>query len=386
MRKMLLKNAFVHDGLGHVAKQDVLVEDGEIKQVADSLPGEGEDLSGCHLLPGFIDALSYWGINGSMTEIRPSSEDNDERSNPVTPELNVAYAFNGRACTVQQLPAFGITAVMVTPTDNNVFGGQMGVYTTHGVNPFKMCLKEKAGMKASVAKEVKVAYGKRDVAPLTRMKIFQLLSDNLRKAAEYDPSKEGVARDEKLAALHQVTEGMMPLWITCDSAEDRQRVMEIVAPYDKVRVVFTAAYGLDESDAELPTGKAAMIDGFTGMDCDPRAYGKRYDVLHKMLDKGIPVALSGMSAGMYGRECLLWEGMEMLKELEDKEQVLRLMTSDAAKVLGVDDVTGSIVPGKRADLVIWSENPLASFQAKVLRTLIAGETVYQEGDEMKCYI
>ena len=44
--------------------------------------------------------------------------------------------------TVQQLPAFGITAVMVTPTDNNVFGGQMGVYTTHGVNPFKMCLKE----------------------------------------------------------------------------------------------------------------------------------------------------------------------------------------------------------------------------------------------------
>ena len=97
MRKMLLKNAFVHDGLGHVAKQDVLVEDGEIKQVADSLPGEGEDLSGCHLLPGFIDALSYWGINGSMTEIRPSSEDNDERSDPVTPELNVAYDFNGRA-------------------------------------------------------------------------------------------------------------------------------------------------------------------------------------------------------------------------------------------------------------------------------------------------
>ena len=84
MRKMLLKNAFVHDGLGHVAKQDVLVENGEIKQVADSLPGEGEDLSGCHLLPGFIDALSYWGINGSMTEIRPSSEDNDERSDPVT--------------------------------------------------------------------------------------------------------------------------------------------------------------------------------------------------------------------------------------------------------------------------------------------------------------
>ena len=144
---VLIKNGTIHNGIGSTYPGDIRIAGGCIAEVGNHLePQANEDVfdaRGMDILPGFIQAVSNWGVNGSMTEIRPSSEDNDERSDPVTPELNVAYAFNGRACTVQQLPAFGITAVMVTPTDNNVFGGQMGVYTTHGVNPFKMCLKER---------------------------------------------------------------------------------------------------------------------------------------------------------------------------------------------------------------------------------------------------
>ncbi len=67
-----------------------------------------------------------------------------------------------------------------------------------------------------------------------------------------------------------------------------------------------------------------------GVYAHSRAYGKRYDVLHKILDKGIPVALSGMSTGMYGRECLLWEGMEMLKEMESQNGLTRVITLKAS--------------------------------------------------------
>ena len=63
-----------------------------------------------------------------------------------------------------------------------------------------------------------------------------------------------------------------------------------------------------------------------------------------------------------------------------------MMTSVPAKILGIDDLTGSLQPGKRADLVIWSENPLTSYRAKVVKTLIAGEIVWTEGDTKKCYI
>ncbi len=382
---MLLQNAIIHDGLGGVIHGGLRVDDGLVTEVSASLHGEGEDLHEAHVFPGFVDAFSVWGINGSMTEIRPSSEDNDEKSDPVTPELDVLYAFNGRACSLQQLPSFGITSACVSPTDNNVFGGQMAVFSTNGVNPFHMCLRRGVGMKASLSHEIKDAYGKRGLAPMTRMKIFQQFTSWLKQAKEYDPSKEGTSRNEKLAALQKVISGQMKLFITCDHAADRQLAMEILREYPQVETVFVNAYGLAESDMEL-AGRVALIDGYCGMDCDPRGLNKDYRILLAMANAGVPVALSSTSGAMFGRECLLWEAMEIAKSEPDLEKVLGMMTSVPARILGIDNLTGSLQPGKRADLVIWSENPLTSYRAKVLKTLIAGETVWTEGDAKKCYI
>ena len=382
---MLLKNAVIHDGLGHEFTGDLRIEDGLIVEVAAHIEGEGEDLGGAHVLPGFIDTLSKWGINGTAYEIRPSSDDNDEKSDPVTPEMDVIYAFNGRAMTAQQLPAFGVTACGVMPSDNNVFGGQGAAFVTDGVNGYRMCLKRGVGLKASVGKEVKRVYGGRGVMPTTRMGIFELLRSNLRKAAEYDPEKEGAEKSDKLAAIRAAIDGEMPLIIACDSANDRQLVMDILAPYEKMKVIFTMTCDLSESDLDMDPARVSFIDQIACSDCDPRTRNKRFDILLKLMEKGVRVAVCGKMGSTYSREWVLWEGMELTKHIADTEKVLTLITSEPAKMLGIDDVTGSIEAGKRADLVVWSMNPLTDFRAKVLRTMIAGKTVYKEGDEMKCY-
>ena len=194
---MLIRNGRIHDGKGKVFTADLRILDGKIAEIGEQLAfSENEeciDAEGLEILPGFIQTLSFWGINGSTTEIRPSSEDNDELSDPITPHLDVRYAFNGRAATVQQLGAFGLTTVGVTPTDNNLFGGTMAGFEVDGVNPYKMCLNPYAGMKASVCKKLKDIYGKRGAAPQTKMWIFQQLAEQLRLAAEY---KTGDAKAE----------------------------------------------------------------------------------------------------------------------------------------------------------------------------------------------
>lgn len=58
---------------------------------------------------------------------------------------------------------------------------------------------------------------------------------------------------------------------------------------------------------------------------------------------------------------------------------LRAVTIDAAWQVFMDDEIGSIEPGKRADLVVLSENPLTAEDIrgiKVDRTVIDGATVY----------
>jgi predicted amidohydrolase YtcJ len=73
-----------------------------------------------------------------------------------------------------------------------------------------------------------------------------------------------------------------------------------------------------------------------------------------------------------------------LDERISVEQALRAMTSDAAWQLRLEEQVGSIEPGKLADLVILSENPLDYDgdlrNIQVERTLVGGVTIYEKAN------
>ena len=43
------------------------------------------------------------------------------------------------------------------------------------------------------------------------------------------------------------------------------------------------------------------------------------------------------------------------------ERAITWITANAAKSLGIDDKTGSLTPGKMADVVLWSGNPFSVY-------------------------
>lgn len=428
---MLIKNGRIHDGKGKVFQSDLRIQDGLISEIGENLKlWENEeciDAEGLEILPGFIQTLSFWGINGSTTEIRPSSEDNDELSDPITPHLDVRYAFNGRAATVQQLGAFGLTTIGVTPTDNNLFGGTMAVFEVDGVNPYKMCLKPYAGMKASVCKKLKDIYGKRGAAPQTKMWIFQQLAEQLRLAAEYktgnpeDSNKPaacdgaeavgnvkacdakaedakkpcdtkaadaGKPRDMKLEALRKVLIGELPLFVSIDNEQDALHVLDIVKPYREnpwaLKLIFCNGFGIGADSSWLAEEKIPLVVRSASMTMDDIAMQLDLAGIARLADRGLTVALSGVDSSFQIREDVLWLGIAMMKHLKDETKVLPMMTSIPARLLGVEDQTGSIEVGKRADLVLWSANPLETYQAEIITTYMGGKAIYRKGDELRC--
>lgn len=70
------------------------------------------------------------------------------------------------------------------------------------------------------------------------------------------------------------------------------------------------------------------------------------------------------------------------REGMDEYEALRAITVNAAKICGIDDVTGTIEPEKDADVVIFNGHPL-NLMTKVCYTIINGEVVYFDKDSDK---
>ena len=64
-----------------------------------------------------------------------------------------------------------------------------------------------------------------------------------------------------------------------------------------------------------------------------------------------------------------------VKEGLDRDTALAALTINPARITGVDGRLGSIEPGKDADLVLWSGDPLDVF-SRAQRALIGGREIY----------
>lgn len=107
----------------------VLIVDGRIAAVGVdvAIPAGAEvvDVTGSVVMPGIIDAMSYYGVAG---------EDMNEVPNPLTPELRIIEAFSpfgdfgaGEAgeIRVRELLSGGVTATYIGPGDATVSGDRV---------------------------------------------------------------------------------------------------------------------------------------------------------------------------------------------------------------------------------------------------------------------
>lgn len=61
----------------------------------------------------------------------------------------------------------------------------------------------------------------------------------------------------------------------------------------------------------------------------------------------------------------------------DMEEAWRAVTINPARQLGVDGRVGSLEPGKDADVVIWTADPLTRIGGEAWMTLVNGKIVYR---------
>ena len=382
---ILIRGGKVYDGKGNILEDtDILIEGSTIKDIGQNISVSKDteifDAKGKVVFPGFIESLNVWGAMG------PGWGDKDlaEHSNPITPEMNVVYSFDQDSMMFQRVFEYGITSAGISPSTSNVLGGYAAVFKTYGKHPYEMLIKEKAAMVSSISKETKNVYGKRNECPMTKMAAIALLKEALIKAMEYDEKKDK-DYDSKSEALQDVIHGKVPLFVNCNTRAEMDAI-ELALKGFPIEIVFTGAFGLGANIGSIMANEYSIILGDLANGMAAANSNVDFSSINKLMNEGIDIAISSGGDNMSsGKESLLWNAILCYKNGINSEDVLKMITSVPAKILGVDDKVGSIEIGKDADIVIWSDNPIKTYRAKVEATFINGENILNARRVNSCW-
>lgn len=382
---LLIKGGNVHFKSGEVkSNTDILIEGSFIKKIGKDLEAIGEqvvDASGKEVYAGFIAPCTSIGLTDFSSMNMP---DNNETTDTITPQLNVKYAIDRREIMMQQYHYTGITAFGAAPGVNNIIAGQMGVYNTAGETIKKMCIKEFAALKGNYTNEVKLAYGKRGIAPMTKMGIASILRKAFFEAKEY-MEKDKKDFDEKKEVLVKILKKEVPFIVNAKTATEMNGIIEIAKEFD-LRLVIHNAYQPEKCEKEIIENNYPVMLGQLHSMGFAVSYETNFSKIIEMQKKGVLICISNAGdSGPAGRETLLWSAIKMYQAGADAEEVIKMLTINNAKALGVDDIIGSLEENKQADIVIYNGHPIKSYQAEVEYSIVAGEIVYKRtGGFEKC--
>ena len=367
---MIIRNGNIHVGNGTILNNyDILIEDNIIKEIAKNIKSEDVleiNAEGKEIYPGFIDPISSFGC----MDLSFSVKDNNEVSEPITPKANIKYSFNHREIMMEELYKVGITTIGASPGNSNIIGGQMAAFKTYGLNSNTMLVKETVGVKGSVINSVKELYGKRKVLPMTKMGIFARLEDFLSKRLSYEENK---------TLIDNILSGEVPLFITANKAWEIDALIHLTEKFENLKLVIVGAYQIDRSIENIRGRNISIVVG-------EQIYltAKNYNetdllVICEQMKVGnlVSFTLTGDYAPS-GKVKYLWNAIEFFKAGVESEDVIKMMTLNPAKILGIDKQLGSIEVGKIADIVIYTKNPIEYYDAKVTNTIVEGKVVYSE--------
>jgi imidazolonepropionase-like amidohydrolase len=368
----------------------ILIDAGKIVAVGGpglEVPADADvvDAAGKWVLPGFIDAHAHVGVHEEAEGWAGS--DTNEMTRPVTAYVRALDAINPADQGFRDAIGGGVLAVNVNPGSGNPIGGQTAAVKCWGRVVDQMVLREPSGMKSALGENPKRVYGERKETPSTRLgtaavirEAFVQAGNYLAKlaAAEQQPPSERkpVDRDLGLEALARVLRREIPWRQHCHRADDIATAIRISREFGYELVIDhgTEAHLLADLIAaeSIPVIIGPLLTSRSKVELRNRSLANP----GRLAAAGVTIAIT-TDHPVVPINFLIHQASLAVKEGLDRETALRSITINPARIIGVADRLGSLEPGKDADLVIWSADPLD--------VTSRAERAYQDGLEIYAY-
>jgi imidazolonepropionase-like amidohydrolase len=385
---VLIRGATVLTGTGtRLDDADVLIADGSIVAVGANLTApvgaRVVDGKGRWVTPGIIDVHSHLGVYASPAV--SANSDGNEMTSPVTPNVWAEHSVWPEDPGFTTALAGGVTTLEILPGSGNLIGGR-GVVLKNVASQTYQGMKfpgAPQGLKMACGENPKRVYGGRNQAPSTRMgnvagyrAAFADAEEYLREWNAYDAKQKagGKAaedakppkRDLKLDTLAAVIKGDIAVQMHCYRADEMATMLDVSREFGFHIVAFhhaVEAYKIANLLAERGVC-AAMWADWWGFKMES------YDGIEENIAL-VDAAPGGCAIVHSDSE----EGIQRLNQEAAKaiargraagldippERAIRWLTQNPAKALGILARTGTLEPGKMADVVVWDHDPFSVY-------------------------
>jgi imidazolonepropionase-like amidohydrolase len=368
----LIRNATIVPVIGEmVPGGSLLIENGKIKALGADLqapPGaQVVDGTGMFVYPGFIDAFTHFGL--SEIGAIPSTVDHREMGKE-NPELRVAWAINPFSVHFGTGRVNGTTTALVAPS-GGTFPGISALIKMDGWSLPEMAVNETAAslinfpMTPRPPKEG-VSVQKESGDDVTS-KIVDKIKDYLNEARRYlqlkklaadNPAVAAPAFNPKYEALAQVLDGTLPVIVSVEKAKDIELAIKFIKE-QKLKAIFRGCIqGFKVADKIKQSGIPVIIDSLYQGPSEPEdGYDAPYRNVAELVRAGVTICFSSGDDPAFGKD-LTYHAAKAVAFGLDRDEAVRALTINPAKVFGVENRLGSLEPGKDADLFLAAGDPL----------------------------
>ncbi len=385
---ILITGATAHLGNGKVIENSAIgFQDGKftfVDELSKANPNDFQkviDAKGHHVYPGFISPNSTLGL----VEIDAVSASDDEREvGAINPHIRSIIAYNTESRVTETVRPNGVLIAQVTPR-GGLISGTSSIVQLDAWNYEDAIITENDGIHVNWGKSY--ANKKNKIEPSSAYKKNKKkLKDFFTKAKDY--KKNSKERNLVYEAVQPILEGKAKLFIHVHGAEEMTEAIDFFENFGVKDMVIVGGY---EAYKVAPLLKEKNIPVLLyrvhslPMSEDD-AIDLPFELPKKLLDAGVLVGFenSGDMERMQTRNLPFYAGTAINYGVP-YEEALKMLTSNTAKILGIEKEVGSIEVGKNATLFISKGDALDIIGNDIYKAFIDGRDISLESHHTQLY-